>query len=515
MGCKKAPPHKEKGHSLRLAIHTEPPTLDARRATDTSSVAVIRMCFEGLMRRVQGEGPQLALAEKVKISDGGRVYTFYLRSAYWWDGAPIKASDFEKTWKTILSPNFNSPFASELFILKNGAKAKEGLCSTEEVGVQALTDWKLRVELEHPVPYFLDLIASHSFLPVPQHIAGAHPDWAENPKHFVGNGPFKLVKWHRHQDLVLKKNNAYWDKDAVSIQEIRLSIIHDETTALNMFEVGEVDWAGNPLSNLPPDAAQALAQQDRLHTYPISGTYYYIFNVQQEPFNNLNLRKAFTLAINRREITENIIQSKQQPATSLVPPTIWDISEPFFDDNAVEEARRLFELGLQEQGYTRDTLPTITLTYNNAPTHHKIAQAIQDQWYRALGVRVELNNVKWETFYDDLNNKNFHVARMGGVASFNDPLTFLDLYRNEKGGSNFSGWSNPRFNELLEEANQTTNMVKREALLRSAEKIFIDEMPIAPIYYYTGTYVKQPYVKSVQLSELNEANFKFAYLDNR
>jgi len=512
---KKIRPIDENKQILRLNIHTEPPSLDARKANDTSSIGIINMCFEGLMKREKDGTIHPAIAHRVEISQENTVYTFHLRSAKWWDGKPVTAYDFEKTWKTILDPNFPSGFANELYVLKNGLAAKNGEKDVCEVGVKALDAKTLRVELQRPIPYFLDLSASPSFLAVPSHIADSSPHWADDGGSlFVGNGPYKLDKWKHHNCIVLKKNENYWDEDVVILDEINLSIIEDETTELNMFESGELDWAGSPLSTLPTDALQALAEESRLHTYPLSGVYYYIFNVNQFPFNNLNFRKAFTLAINRKTIIDNITQSEQIPATSFIPPTIWAV-EPHFEDNDVEKARQLFDLALIEMGYTKETLPPITLIYNTSTAHHKIAQAIQEQWFRTFGIRVKLVNKEWKVFLDELSHKQFQIARMGGIANFNDPITFFDLYKYPNSRNNFSGWSNSEFTELIEKAEMTVEPKKREAYLRKAEAIFMEEMPIAPIYYYTGTYIKKGYVKGIQLTELSEANFKFAFLEMR
>ncbi len=509
-GCKnRVRPIDENKQHLRLNIHTEPPTVDSRVASDTSSIAIINMCFEGLMKRLKNGNIQPAIAHRVEISDDNLVYTFQLREARWGDGKPVTAYDFEETWKTILDPNFPSGFAYELFVLKNGEEARKGVVSTDEVGVKAIGPRTLRVELKHPIPYFLELTSTPSFLAVPSHLP------KDTPKHhYIGNGPYRIDEWKHHNYIVLKKNPLYWDQDAVTLENIHLSIIEDEMTELNMFESGELDWAGSPLSSLPTDALQALAAENRLETYPMSGTYYYIFNATEPPFDNLNLRKAFSLAINRQTIIENIVQSKQSPALSFVPPTIWK-SETYFRDNDVEEARRLFRLALEETGLSKSDLEKITLSYNSLSAHHKIAQAIQEQWYRAFGVRVKLANKEWKVFLNELTHKQFHIARLGGAASFQDSIAFLDLFRYSDSRSNYSGWTNEEYTKLISQAEETADPRKREELLHRAEKIFMEEMPITPIYYYTGTYIKKPYVKGVDLNELSHANFKFAYLETR
>lgn len=514
IGCaKKGRILDQNRQSIRLNIHTEPPTLDARKATDTSSIGIISMCFEGLMKRGRDKVIHPALAYHVEVSEDRCIYTFHLRPAKWSDGKPVTAYDFEHTWKTILDPAFPSGFANDLYILKNAKAAKSRELPMESVGVKALDAKTLKVELEYPAPYFLDLVASHSFLATPSHITGRSANWADNSgPMFVGNGPYKLAEWKHHNHILLVKNEQYWDQEVVGLDEIDLSIIEDPNTELNMFESGDLDWAGHPLSGLPTDALQALSANNRLKTYPLSGTYFYIFNTKTFPFHNVNMRKAFSLAINRKAIIENITQSMQKPATGLIPPTLWE-AQSFFEDNNIKEARRFFQQGLDELGYTKETLPKIILTYNSSESHHKIAQAIQEQWFQAFGIRVRLANVEWKVFLNELRHKQFQIARMGGIAGFNDPMSFFDLYKYPDSPNNFSGWSNPEFTELIEKAERCGSPQQREEYLRKAEAILISEVPITPIYYYQGTYIKKGYLRGVELTEFCDADFKFAFLE--
>ncbi len=497
---------------IHLNIGTEPPTLDARKASDTTSISLIKICFEGLMRRSQDQGFEKGMAEQVEISKDQKTYTFFFKKACWSDGQPVTAQDFEGTWKDILNPSFPSPFSNDLYILKNGEAAKKGLCALDQVGVKALDARTLQVELEHPSPYFFDLISTHSFLAVPQHIVKSHPEWADHAGiHFVSNGPYKLEEWRHHHEIVFKKNDLYWDKEVVSIEKIDFTIIADEMTELNMFESGQLDWAGHPLSSIPTDALQAL--KGRLNIYPMAAIYYYIFNVNTPPFNNVHLRKAFTLAINRREITQNITQMEQTVATAFVPTVIRARPISYFKDNDVEEAKRLFDLALKEMGHTKETFPPIILSYNTMAAHHRIAQAIAEHWQQLFGVKVELKNMEWKVFLDQLSHKQFQVARMGGVAAYNDPIAFLHHFRYPNSMYNFAGWANPTFTALLNEADLIADEARRTELLEQAERIFIDEMPIAPIYFYTGGYLRNQNLKNVALSEFAEIDFKYAYLE--
>jgi oligopeptide transport system substrate-binding protein len=499
---------------LRLNLHSEPPTLDPRKASDTVSLAIIKMCFEGLIALDAQGNPIPAIAERYEMGEDQKTYTFYLRDAKWSDGIPITAHDVESSWKTMLSPLFPCEFAYELYVLKNGEGAKAGHCSLNEVGVKALDDKTLLVQLERPVPYFLTLLATHIFPITPQHIVEQCPNWAEEDgPYFVGNGPFSLYKWRHHNRIEVVKNEMYWDKNQVKLQKIGLTLIEDENTELGMFENNELDWAGSPLSQLPMDALENLKKKENIVIYPMAGTYYYVFNTQKFPFNNIHIRRAFALAIKRQEIIANITQSEQIPAMSLVPPSLWNKNKQYFSDGDLKEAKREFQQGLKELGITTNRLPPLTLSYNTLSSHHKIAQAIQEQWKEAFGVQIKLENKEWKVFLDELQRHQFQVARMGGVASFRDPTNFLNLYKYLSSSNNHPRWTNQRFTELLEQADLTANGEERMALLQQAEMIFIEEMPIAPIYFYTGSYLKKPYVKGVILSDLSDADFKYAYLE--
>ncbi|HSW86270.1 MAG TPA: peptide ABC transporter substrate-binding protein [Rhabdochlamydiaceae bacterium] len=514
--CQNSSSQKKTTQQLNLSIHSEPPSLDPRRATDTTSISVITMCFEGLTR----PGPEgkaiLALAKEYSVSEDKKTYHFFLRDAVWSDGVPVTAYDFESTWRTNLDPNFPCEFGYDLYVLKNGKLAKENKCPTTDIGVKALDAHTLEIELEHPVPYLLELLASHSFLVCPSHITSKYSNWADHAgAHYIGNGPFKILKWRHSYEIILGRNETYWDADSVRLDRINLAMIEDENTELNMFENDQLDWAGNPLSSLPADALQALSKKTKLFKYPMSGTYYYVFNTKQFPFDNKHFRKAFSLAINRQEIIENITQSGQIPATGLVPPTLWKGKPDYFKDADVEEAKQYFDLALEEMRIKAEDLPEITLSYNTMQAHHKIAQAIQEQWFEAFGIRVKLQNKEWKVFLDELHHHQFQVARLGGIASFADPTSFLDDFRYENSKRNFSSWTNPQFSKLLEQVDFTIDEKERVELMKSAETILIDDMPIAPIYFYSGTYLKKSYVQGFYLTDLNEIDFRSAYIEKR
>jgi len=380
------------------------------------------------------------------------------------------------------------------------------------VGVKAIDEKTLKVELENPTPYFLELTAFYTYMPVNKKIVEANPDWANDAtENYVSNGPFELEEWKHSNKVEIVKNDQYWDQEKVKLEKIHFAVIEEHTTALNMFENGELDWAGMPTSDLPPDAIPTLKDQGRLVVKPISGTYWFKFNTEKPPFNNVKVRKAFSYAIDRQAIIDNVTQADQIPAMGAIPPTAAVHEGGYFKDNNIEEAKKLFDEGLKELGMTKDQLD-LSLSYNTSEGHAKIAQAVQDQWKQAFGVDVKLSNAEWKVFIEDLHQGNYQIGRMGWLADYNDPITFLQLYKDKMGGNNDTRWENPTYQQLLTQSDSETDPEKRNQLLKQAEQILMDEMPIAPVYFYTQSYTKADKVKGVILHDTGVVDYKHAFI---
>ncbi|WP_134698892.1 peptide ABC transporter substrate-binding protein [Ammoniphilus sp. YIM 78166] len=500
---------------LRLNINSEPPTLDPGLAEDSTSGTLIRQMFEGLTRIGEDENPHPAAAEKIDVSDDLKTYTFTIReNAKWSNGEPVTAYDFEFAWKRVLDPATAANYAYQLYVIKNAEKFnKSEIKDVAEVGIKATDERTLVVELENPTPYFLELTAFYTYMPVNKKVVEANKDWANDATDkYISNGPFKLDKWEHNNVAEIVKNDQYWDADKVHLDRISFVMIEDQATAFNMFESGELDWAGAPTSDLPTDAIPSLKDQGRLNIYPIAGTYWYKFQTENPPFNNAKVRKAFAYAIDRQSIIDNVTQANQLPAMGAVPPTMGLKEEGYFKDHDVETAKKLLDEGLQELGMTKDKLD-ITLSYNTNEGHQKIAQAIQDQWKQAFGIEVKLHNMEWKVYLEEMHKGNYQIGRMGWLGDFNDPINFLELYKDKLGGNNDTFWENAEFQRLLNESASEEDPAKRDQLLAQAEQILMDEMPIAPIYFYTKSYVKDDKVKGVMLHGLGDVDYKYAYIE--
>ncbi|MGG4455624.1 peptide ABC transporter substrate-binding protein [Brevibacillus porteri] len=500
-----------KAQVLRWNLHSEPPTGDPGLAEDTTSAAIVKAVFDGLTRIGPSGKPEEAVAEKIEVSSDMKTYTFKLRDSKWSNGESVTAHDFEYAWKRALDPKTASNYAYQLYYIKNAEKANKGTGSLEDVGVKALDDKTLQVELTNPTPFFLELTAFQTYFPVNKKVVEADEKWSGEAKTHVGNGPFKMESWEHKSKMVLVKNDNYWDKDSVKLDKIEFSMVEDENTELSMFENGEIDWAGSPLSSLPTDAMPALKDSGKLQVKPVGATYWYKFNTEKPPFNNVKIRKAFAYGINRQILIDNVLQANQQPAMAAVPPTMGLNTGGYFKDNDQETAKKLLEEGMKELGISK--LPPIKLSYNTSEGHKKIAEAIQDQWRQNLGAEVKLENQEWKVYLETMHEGNYQVGRLGWSGDFNDPINFLELFKEKDGGNNDTRWENPRFKELLNQSATEGDPEKRKAILREAEQIMMDEMPIMPIYFYTHTWVKNDKVKGIFQDGLGAIDWKWASIE--
>lgn len=495
-GCRSNRPQTR--DSVRLNLHSEPPSLDLRKATDSTSISIIKMLFEGLCNVDEQGKITPAIASSWEISEDKLTYTFHLKKTLWCDGSTLTAHHFADSFFSTLDPLFPSENAGQLYIIKNAKAFKEGKIAKEAVGIEVVNDYCLKLCLNYPAPYFLTLLSQPPFFPLKEGNTA------------ISNGAFILNSYKLRDRIVLKKNSNYWNAKEVKLNELLFYMIEDGMAELALFEDGRLDFAGSPLSTLPIDALEQIKQNKnlKLTTYNVAGVYYYVFNTKRPPFDDLHVRRAFAFSINRQSIIDHILQGGQTPALSFVPKLLYKENNyiPLFEDDAIAKAKK--ELALSK--YAKK-LPKIQLIYNTLESHHKIAQTIEQQWKNGLKASVTLSNKEWKVYLDDLKKREFQVARMAGVAICEDPSDFLESFISASHPRNMTGWENAQFTKLIEQANGQTDEAARMELFHKAEKILIDEMPIAPIYFYTFSYLKNPKLQGVMLSPLGDIDLRYAY----
>ncbi|BDG32403.1 peptide ABC transporter substrate-binding protein [Parageobacillus thermoglucosidasius] len=482
---------------ITLNAMSEPPSLDPALASDTTSGWVIDHLFEGLYTKNQKGEPVLGAASDVKVSEDGKTYTFTIRDdAKWSDGDPVTAQDFEYAWKRVLDPKTGSPFAFYMYYIKGAEEYNKGKGSADQVGIKALDDKTLQIELNAPLSYFDKLLTMWTFYPVKKSLVESNPKWAAEAKGYVSNGAYRLTEWKHNSEVVIEKNQHYWNKDTINMEKVTWKMVNDATTYYQMYKTGELDL----IATLPTDAVAQEKNNKEYKVVPYFGTYMFMFNVAKEPFNNVKIRRAFAMAIDRKAIVENITKSGEKPAYAFVPygadtpdGDFREVGGAYFEEN-VQEAKKLLQEGMKEEGWS--TLPEVTLIYNTAENHKKIAEAVQEMLKRNLGVKIKLANQEWKTYLETTAQSNFQMARMGWIGIFVDPTVILDYYLGDS-PNNRTNWVNKQFDDLMAKAKVEQDDKKRYELLHEAEKILMTDLPFIPVYFYSQNYLTSPKFKGI------------------
>lgn len=509
----------KEGSVLIWNLRTEPKTIDPQLNSAADGGHVINNTFEGLMREIDGK-LQPAIAESCDVSEDGLTYTFHLRDAKWSDGKPVTAQDFEYAWKRALDPNLvpePAEYAFQLFYIKGAQDAYEGKGALEDVAITAKDDKTLEVTLNAPTPYFLALTGFYTYMPVRADVVEKDPEnWARNPEKAISNGPFKVTAYAMGDRIVLERNENYWNADKVKIDKIEALMIVEESTALTAYEADELDVIDQlPVQEIP----RLKAEDPTFAIWPQVGTYYYIFNVNKKPVDDIRVRRALTLAIDRKAICEKIAKGGQLPATGFTPPGLLDADgnefqkvagDYYIDPNGakIEEAKKL----LAEAGYPDGKgFPEITVIYNTQEANKAIAEAVQEMWKQNLGIHVKLQNQEWAVCQDARHHGNFTIARAGWLGDYADPMTMLDLWLSYS-GNNDCQWNNKEYDEFIEGSKLLTGK-ERFGLLYKAQDVMMETNIVMPIYYYTRPLMVKERVKDWQRTKMGHWFFGQASIE--
>ncbi|MEM8727927.1 MAG: peptide ABC transporter substrate-binding protein [Chlamydiota bacterium] len=501
---------KKDSQIIRINYIYSPFSIDPRKGTDPITTVMNHMLYEGLTRLETDGTVSPALAERIKISKDRKTYLFFLRKSLWSDGSSLTAYHFEAAWKKALHPDFPSKAVHLLFPIENAAEAKTGLCSVDDIGVEAVDGQTLLVRLKRPTPYFLQLTAYPIYFPVPHNGDEVpHPNQQADP---LTNGPFHLSSWRDSDEIIAIKNPYYWNTEEVRLDEIHATIISDEATALKLFDQGKIDYLGGLLSPLPLDALATLKKAKHLRQRAIDGTTFTALNVDRFPFNNVHIRKAFAFAIDKKEIVDNISQMFDDIASGPVPQVLKGVATTIDREDNRVAALRHFELGLQELGIRREEFPPVTYCYFNTELQRNLALALQSQWKDVLGVEIKLETGDLKSHLATLRSQLFQMGQMSWIGQYHDRMCFLERFASKDVNSNYSRWENRRYQQLLEDSFYKET-VERVELLDEAEQMLIEDMPIIPIYHYHAVYIKNPRLKGLVISPLGDVQFHKAFLD--
>jgi len=527
-------PAPEAPVTLDWNLSTEPPQVDPALSTDTTSVQVDEMLFLGLTDFDDETSEVIPeLATEWESNEDGSVWTFYMRDDVPWvkhnpatgetavvedeEGNPrmVNAHDVENAVKRTLNPATGSDYAYVLYIIEGAMDYNTGEeTDPDVVGVEAVDDYTVQFTLRQPAGYFPGIASMWVARPVYQPIIdewGAR--WIE-PGYIVTNGPYVLDEWAHEDHMVFLKNPHYYGADDIQIERVYAVMVTAASTAMAMYENNELDVTGPPLEEMDrikedPELSEQLTIQPRLCTY------YYGFTNNKPPFDDPMVRKAFSAAINRKSLIDNVTKGGQLPANTFAPPGIFgnvaqdpDIAPWALD---AEMGKEKAQEWLAEAGYPDgEGFPTVTLMHNTSEGHRSIAEAIQSMWKSTLNVDIEVTNQEWGVYLDTLNNKTPleqmpHVWRLGWCADYADNNNWVhEVFNNQEGANRLrrgcldatcTEVEPLEFDELTEEAGKLTDPEKRKELYREAERILVEEeAAYAPIYYYTRVVLNKPWL---------------------
>ena len=521
-------------------IASEPETIDPGLISSVDGSTYVNHMFENLMKYVPtdekaDESGNVMMtkvdkgqAESYTVSDDGLVYTFKIRSdAKWSDGEPVKAQDWVYSWQRLVNPDTASDYGYFLDgIVVNAAEIQAGEKKPEELGIKAVDDSTLEITLCQDTPYFLELCAFASLMPLRQDVVESGDDWA-TPEKIVCNGPYKLSEWTHDSVIKMVPNEEYYDAENLGPSEIDWYLSADETAILSAYQSGE--WAF--VESFPTDMISSLQDSGDCFIDPYVGTYFLYLNCDK--IKDWRVRAAMNLAIDRDNIVENVAQGGQTPATGFVASGILDsegndfafgssdlgalyawLAKQYPDadlesyEGRCDLAKKLYDEAVKDGKWDPNT--TVVYNFNTDDAHKAIAEACGQDWKNVLGLKITLENQEWNTYTNGLGEHKFGVARLGWIADYNDPITYLELM--VTGNSyNYGLYSNEEFDKDIKTAKATDAGADRDkALYQAEEKLFGEGgFPVAPIYYYTNMYCNKT-MKNIGYTPMGYYFFQYA-----
>lgn len=500
----------KKEEILTLTESQEPPSLDSAKSVDIVSSKVLNNTMEGLLRSGKNGTTVLGMAAEMPVlSNDRKIYTFKLRDALWSDGVPVTAHDFVFGWKRALTPNNAAEFSYLLYSIQNAEAYNTHKANWDAVGIKAVNDKTLQIILNHPTPYFLGLLGLPIFLPQREDIYQKYGvEYALESNKLVFNGPFILSEWKHGKSMKYSKNIHYWDEQSVRLNEVNVVILNDAVTGLNLYKTGKVDYA-----ELAPEFIDEYRNDPDVFEIKDMATFMLHMNHTKHFFQNLKVRQAISLAINREELTKKVLKNGSRPASGLVLPEFRHTTDKsFITRYAPLRAKRLWDEGVRESG---EMPSTIELVGDDTSGSKATLQFLKEAFRQNLGLDVTIISVPFKQRLELGRTGRFDLLLGARFGQYNDPMTFLDLY--VTGGSfNRGKWSNLEYDRLVENSRINPNVHERTNNLIKAEQLLINKAGIVPLYYRSRLALKRKYIKDWVWSIVgSESSLRWAYIDGK
>jgi len=483
---------------------SEPKTLDLVHVHETVGATLLFELYEGLLSSDAEAQLRPGVASSWEVSDDGLVYVFHLRpDSRWSNGDTVVAQDFVASLRRYVDPSEASENAQFFYPIKNAEAIISGQKAPDSLGVEAIDDRTLRVELERPTPWLLQMFATRLGFPIHRASFAEHGRRFARPGTLISNGPYVLQEWVVQSHIRLDRNPHYWNQEAVTIDRVYMYPTEDIASEFKRYRAGELHYT----REVPKQQIRWIRENlpDDHRSGPYMGVYFLPMDTSEPPFDDIRVRQALSMVVDRRIIADKVSAAGELPATGLVPIYVSRYQSAAYDwldwtmEERIEEARRLYA----EAGYGPDNPLTFTIHYNTSQNNKRIVLAVAAMWKQALGARVSILNQEWKVF---LQTRKFagqwDMIRMGWIAGWDDPYSFLEVMISDS-DFNDTGWGHPDYDRMLQEANQTTDTAERARRLAAAESLMLGNYPIIPVFYYATNRLVRPEVAGYRINILD------------
>lgn len=490
--------------TISLNAGMEPTGLNTLTSTYAIEFSLFKHMYENLVTLDDDDNTVPGAAESWDYDEDTLTYTFHLRKdGVWTNGDPVTAKDFEFAWSQALNPDVASDYAYFLYFIKNAEKYFNGEVTWDEVGVKVVDDYTLEVTMEQPTPYALFLFSFGTLAPINQRFyeAVGADLYSTEAQYFCTNGPFALTEWSHNDKIVMQKNDAWHGAADVEVEEIDWKIITDANAALSSFLAGDLDMVGLGTGEL---IKQATAAGATIQSYTDGTSFYIYFNNNDQYLSNVNLRRALFNAIDEQKEIDTVWQNDNEPMTSFTAPGVsatdgtsfaGKVGELYAPSRDQEKAKEYLATALSELGCTVDDLSAhLSIDCGDSATSIAEASFYQEQWRQVLGIEVTVNSMITKQGSQNRKTGNYVMSVTGWGPDYNDPNTFLDLWVTD-GGNNQTGFSNERYDELIDLAAKETDLEKRESYFIECEQIIADQLPIGPAFWRAPSYACSDKIK--------------------
>jgi oligopeptide transport system substrate-binding protein len=488
-------------HTMHRGNGSEPKTLDMANVDETVGSTILFELYEGLTSTDADAQLTAGVAYRWDISEDGIVYTFHLREdSRWSTGEPVVAEDFVASFRRYVTPAVASPNAQFFYPIKNARAVLGGELPPEALGVLALDDRKLRITLEQPTPWLLQMFATRLGYPVYRPALETHGNKFAKPGTLVGNGAYELKEWVVQSHILIERNPHYWNADSVEVERVYYYPTEDLSSEFMRYRSGELHYT----RDIPNQQFRWINRNlaEHLQSGPYLGVFFMPIDLSEPPFDDVRVRKALSMTVDRRIIAEKITGTSEVPADGLVPSYVSDYPETGYDwldwpmEERIAEARRLYA----EAGFSGDNPLRFTIHYNTNQNNKRIVLALSAMWKQALGAYISILNQEWKVY---LQTRKFRgqwdMIRMGWIAGWDDPYSFLEVLISDS-DFNDPGFNDPEYDRLLRDANTTTDPARRAAILAEAETRMLEQYPVIPLFYYATNRLVRPEVDRYRIN---------------